>query len=57
MKKMIYLVISEMVKEPSFYIITSSLLRDMKDKSDFIRMNALKILPYIIEQNNPVQSE
>jgi hypothetical protein len=46
-----------MVKEPSFYIITSSLLRDMKDKSDFIRMNALKVLPYIIEQNNPVQSE
>ena len=38
-------------------MITSSLLKDAKDKNEANKIDAFKLLPYVINQNNPVQSE
>jgi hypothetical protein len=38
-------------------MITSCLLKDAKEKNDFNKIDALKLIPYVIGQNNPVQSE
>lgn len=57
LKKIIYLTLNEMVHQPSFYMITNSLLKDAKDKNTYNKIDAFKVLPYVINQNNPVQSE
>ena len=57
LKKIIYLTIKELIHQPSFYMITNSLLKDAKEKIDANRIDALKVIPYVIGQNNPAQSE
>ena len=46
-----------MQKEPSLYIITQSLTKDMSSKIDLFRMNSLRLAPIIIEPQYLVQSE
>jgi hypothetical protein len=46
-----------MVHQASFYMITNSLLKDAKEKIDANRIDALKVIPYVIGQNNAAQSE
>jgi hypothetical protein len=57
LKKIIYLTLNEMVHQPSFYMITNSLLKDAKEKNTYNKIDAFKLIPYVINQNNPVQSE
>lgn len=57
LKKILFLTLSEMVHQPSFYMITNSLLKDAKEKNQYNKVDAFKLLPYVISQNNPVQSE
>lgn len=45
-----------MVHMSSLFIITNSLLKEI-DKDDQSKNNALKVLPYVINQHNPAQSE
>jgi len=46
-----------MQHEPSIYIITESLRKDMNDKVDLFRMNALRLAPVILESQYLIQSE
>lgn len=54
---MIYLIIKEMQREPSLYIITQSLIKDMNAKEDLFRMNALRLSAAVIEPQYLIQSE
>jgi len=54
---MIYLIIKEMQREPSIYIITQSLIKDMNAKEDLFRMNALRLSALVIEPQYLIQSE
>jgi len=57
LRRIIYLFIKEMQHEPSIYIITESLRKDMNDKIDLFRMNALRLAPVILESQYLIQSE
>lgn len=57
LRRIIYLFIKEMQHEPSIYIITQSLIKDMNDKVDLFRMNALRLAPIILESQYLIQSE
>jgi len=57
LRRMIYLIIKEMQREPSLYIITQSLIKDMNAKEDLFRMNALRLSAAVIEPQYLIQSE
>ena len=46
-----------MQREPSLYIITQSLIKDMNAKEDLFRMNALRLSAAVIEPQYLIQSE
>lgn len=57
LKKIVYLAVKEMVQQPSFFVLTNTLLKDAKDKNETSKIDALKVIPYVIASNNPIQSE
>lgn len=57
LRRIIYLFIKEMQHEPSIYIITESLRKDMNDQQPLFRMNALRLAPVILESQYLIQSE
>lgn len=46
---MIYLMIKEFKLEASVYIVTASLIKDISSKTDLFRMNALRVIPLVID--------
>jgi coatomer protein complex subunit gamma len=46
-----------MTSQPSIYIVTSSLMKDIHHKSNNFRRNSLRIIPLVIDPSNLVQVE
>lgn len=46
-----------MTSQPSIYIVTSSLMKDIHHKSTNFRRNSLRIIPLVIDPSNLVQVE
>ncbi|KRX03144.1 Coatomer/clathrin adaptor appendage, Ig-like subdomain [Pseudocohnilembus persalinus] len=57
LRRMIYLMIKEFRLESSMYIVTASLIKDISSKSDLFRMNALRTIPFVLDQSNLVSVE
>jgi coatomer protein complex subunit gamma len=57
LRRIIYLIIKELQKDPSIYIMTASLIKDLSSKIDLFRMNALRTVSIIVEPQYLVQSE
>jgi coatomer protein complex subunit gamma len=51
------MIVKEMTSQPSIYIVTSSLMKDIHHKSVNFRRNSLKIIPLVIDPSNLVQVE
>ncbi|CAD8045387.1 unnamed protein product [Paramecium sonneborni] len=55
LRRMIYLMIKEFKDENSMYVVISCLAKDITSKNDLFRINALRTLPYVLDQSNLVQ--
>jgi len=44
-----------MKKQPSIYIVTSSLMKDIHHKNSNFRRNSLRVIPIVIDPSNLVQ--
>jgi coatomer subunit gamma len=51
------MIIKEMKKQPSIYIVTSSLMKDIHHKNSNFRRNSLRVIPMVIDPSNLVQVE
>jgi coatomer protein complex subunit gamma len=56
-KHLLYMTIRFMKDTPSFCMITSSITKDVNSNNDRIKANALRMLPLVIESQNPLQLE
>jgi len=56
-KHLLYMTIRYMKDTPSFCMITSSITKDVNSNNDRIKANALRMLPLVIESQNPLQLE
>lgn len=54
---MVYVSVKEMKAQPSIYIVTSSLLKDIHHKHSAFRRNALRTIPLITDPSNLPQIE
>lgn len=52
---MIYQIIKEMRSQSSIYIVTSCLVKDIQDKDNFFKMNALRTIHLVLDPSNLVQ--
>lgn len=57
LRRSVYMIVKEMINQPSIYIVTSSLMKDIHHKSINFRRNALRIIPLVIDPTNVVQVE
>jgi coatomer protein complex subunit gamma len=57
LKHLLFLTIRHMKDTPSFCMITSSITKDVSSTNDRIKANALRILPLVVESQNPLQLE
>lgn len=55
LRRSVYMIVKEMTSQPSIYIVTSSLMKDIHHKSVNFRRNSLKIIPLVIDPSNLVQ--
>lgn len=51
------MVIKEMSNQPSIYIVTSSLLKDIHNKCVSLKRNSLRTIPKVLDPSNMVQVE
>ncbi len=51
------MIVKEMINQPSIYIVTASLMKDIHHKNNNFRRNSLKIIPLVIDPTNLVQVE
>jgi coatomer protein complex subunit gamma len=51
------MIVKEMINQPSIYIVTSSLMKDIHHKNNNFRRNALRVIPLVIDPSNLVQVE
>lgn len=49
------MIIKEMAAQPSIYIVTSSLMKDIHHKNAHFRRNSLRVIPMVIDPSNLVQ--
>jgi hypothetical protein len=54
---MVYQIIKELKDQPSIYIVTSCLVKDIQDKDNFFKMNALRTIQLVLDQSNLAQIE
>jgi coatomer protein complex subunit gamma len=54
---MIYQIIKELRNQPSIYIVTSCLAKDIQDKDNYFKMNALRTIHLVLDPSNLVQIE
>jgi coatomer protein complex subunit gamma len=57
LRRVVYVSVKEMKAQPSIYIVTSSLLKDIHHKHSAFRRNALRTIPLITDPSNLPQIE
>lgn len=57
LRRLIYTFVKEMSDQPSIYVVTSSLLKDIHHKDCNYRRNSLRTLPVVLDSSNLVQVE
>ena len=57
LRKSVYMIVKEMKNQPSIYIVTSSLMKDIHHKNNNFKRNSLRVIPMVIDPSNLVQVE
>ena len=57
LRRMVYQMIKEMRAQSSIYIVTQCLVKDIQDKNDFFRINALRTIHLVLDSSNLPQVE
>lgn len=57
LRRLVYTFVKEMSNQPSIYVVTSSLLKDIHHKDPNFRRNSLRTLPLVLDQSNLAQVE
>lgn len=57
LRRMVYQIVKELKDQPSIYIVTSCLVKDIQDKDNFFKMNALRTIHLVLDQSNLAQIE
>lgn len=55
LRRMVYQFIKESRDQPSIYIVTSCLVKDLQDRDNFFKMNALRTIHLVLDQSNLAQ--
>lgn len=57
LRRMVYQMIKELRAQPSIYIVTQCLVKDIQDKNDYFRINSLRAIDLVLDASNLPQVE
>ncbi|KAL4445701.1 hypothetical protein ABPG74_006252 [Tetrahymena malaccensis] len=57
LRRMVYLMIKEFKDEKMVYVVTQSLMKDITSNVDLYKMNALRVIPVVLDPSNLIQVE